>query len=123
VRKIRSAALVAAMLGCVSMFGAGAASAAGAYGDEGDKGKNGNTDTNVVVCEQNARVGDDIDQVAGLLNIATGDITLLGSPASNVTIQQQCSGDDSVAISGSEARTGDVLGDIGITLPPLPLPL
>jgi hypothetical protein len=119
VRKIRSAALVAAMLGCVSMFGAGAASAAGAYGDEGDNGNNGNSDTNVVVCEQDARIGDDIRQL-GLLNVATGPITLLGGsgPASNATIQQQCSGDDSVAISDSEARsgTGLELGDISLDL-------
>jgi hypothetical protein len=119
VRKIRSAALVAAMLGCVSMFGAGAASAAGAYGDEGNNGSNGNSDTNVVVCEQDARIGDETVQF-GLLNVATGPIALLGSgPASNATIQQQCSGDDSVAFSDNEATSGtglDVLGDIGLDL-------
>ncbi|WP_373465355.1 hypothetical protein [Streptomyces sp. V1I6] len=96
---------MAAMIGSVSMLGAGAASAAGAYGDEGDKAEN----TNVFVCEQAAEVDNSVDQV-GLINIAS----------SASSLQQICSGDDTVASSDAAADAGV---DIAITLPPLPLPL
>jgi hypothetical protein len=100
------------MLGSVSLFGAGAAAASDATGD---KDNTGGDKTNVVVCEQNARVGDDVLQL-GLVNIATGPITLLGSgPATATSVQQICSGEDTVASNGSAAESGTGL-DLGLGL-------
>ncbi|MGR8008928.1 hypothetical protein [Streptomyces hypolithicus] len=108
-RKLRNAALVAAMLGSFSMLGAGVATAADSYGDRDGKGK----DTNVVECEQRSRVGDDTFQL-GLVNLATGPITLLGSgPATAVSVQQICSGEDTLARNGAVAETGPGL-DLGL---------
>ncbi|WP_138906066.1 hypothetical protein [Streptomyces chryseus] len=88
------------------MLGAGAAAAGDgdAYGhpDGRHKGKDGN----VVVCEQRSRVSDDTFQL-GLVNVATGPITILGSgPATAVSVQQICSGEDTLARNGADAETG-----------------
>ncbi|MET9803734.1 hypothetical protein [Streptomyces sp. NPDC006368] len=110
-RKIRNAALVAAMLGSFSMFGAGVAAASDAadsYGDQVSK------DGNLVVCEQESRISDDTYQI-GLINIA-GPITLLGSgPATATSVQQICSGGDTLAGNGAAAETGTGL-DLGLDL-------
>ncbi|GAA1547315.1 hypothetical protein GCM10009730_65500 [Streptomyces albidochromogenes] len=112
-RKLRNAALVAAMLGSLSMLGAGVAAAADAYGDRDGRGKG--RDGNVVVCEQRSRVSDDTRQL-GLINLATGPITLLGSgPASSASVQQICSGEDTLARNGAVAETGPGL-DLGFGL-------
>jgi hypothetical protein len=100
------------MLGSVSVFGAGAAAATEATGD---KDNTGGDKTNLVVCEQNARVGDDTFQL-GLINVVTGPITLLGSgPATATSVQQICSGEDTVASNGSDAESGTGLDlDLGL---------
>ncbi|MBT2493968.1 hypothetical protein J7E96_36900 [Streptomyces sp. ISL-96] len=112
-RKLRNAALVAAMLGSFSMLGAGVAAAGDGYGhpDGRHKGKDGN----VVVCEQRSRVSDDTFQL-GLINLATGPITLLGSgPATAVSVQQICSGEDTLARNDADAETGPGLDlDLGL---------
>ncbi|MEU9982942.1 hypothetical protein [Streptomyces sp. NPDC050856] len=98
-RKLRNAALVAAMLGSFSMLGAGAAAA---YGDQDGTGKDGN----VVVCDQQSEISQDTFQL-GLINVATGPITVLGSgPATAVAVQQICSGEDTLAANEAEAETG-----------------
>lgn len=95
------------------MLGAGFATAADAYGDRDGRGKGKNG--NVVVCEQRSRVSDDTRQL-GLLNLATGPITLLGSgPATAVSVQQICSGEDTLARNGADAETGPGL-DLGLGL-------
>ncbi|MEU0088189.1 hypothetical protein [Streptomyces sp. NPDC006274] len=100
------------MLGSVSVFGAGAAAATEATGDNDNTGGD---KTNLVVCEQNARVGDDTFQL-GLINVVTGPITLLGSgPATATSVQQICSGEDTVAGNGSAAESGTGLDlDLGL---------
>ncbi|MEU9982183.1 hypothetical protein [Streptomyces sp. NPDC050856] len=105
-RKLRNAALVAAMLGSVSMLGAGAAAASDTYGDQ---------DGNVVVCDQQSEVSRDTFQL-GLINVVSGPITVLGSgPATAVSVQQICSGEDTVAANEADAETGPGL-DLGLDL-------
>ncbi|MFV0126280.1 hypothetical protein ACLGI4_00895 [Streptomyces sp. HMX112] len=103
-RKLRNAALVAAMLGSFSLLGAGAAAASDAYGDQDGKGKG--KDGNVVVCDQKSEISQDTFQL-GLINVATGPITVLGSgPATAVAVQQICSGEDTLARNEADAETG-----------------
>ncbi|MBT2492259.1 hypothetical protein J7E96_27855 [Streptomyces sp. ISL-96] len=107
-RKLRNAALVAAMLGSFSMLGAGVAAAGDGdgYGHPDGWGKGKGKDGNVVVCEQRSHVSDDTFQL-GLVNIATGPVTVLGSgPATAVSVQQICSGEDTRARNGADAETG-----------------
>ncbi|MET9800376.1 hypothetical protein [Streptomyces sp. NPDC006368] len=100
-RKIRNAALVAAMLGSFSVFGAGVASATDDADSYGDQYKYGN----VVVCDQQSRTSNNTYQL-GLLNI-TGPVTILGSgPATATAVQQICSGEDTLAGNGAAAETG-----------------
>ncbi|MEW2631943.1 hypothetical protein AB0903_09845 [Streptomyces sp. NPDC048389] len=88
------------------MFGAGVAAASDTTSD---KDNTGGDKTNVVICEQHSRVGDDTFQL-GLVNIATGPITLLGSgPATATSVQQICSGEDTVAGNSSTAETSSAL--------------
>ncbi|MFV0126225.1 hypothetical protein ACLGI4_00585 [Streptomyces sp. HMX112] len=78
------------------------ATASHATGDKEGTGKDGN----VVLCEQQSQISDDTTQI-GLINLATGPITLLGSgPATAVSVQQICSGEDTVAGNGADAETG-----------------
>ncbi|WP_170198390.1 hypothetical protein [Streptomyces chryseus] len=86
------------------MLGAGVAAAGDGYGhpDGWHKGKDGN----VVVCEQRSNVSQDTVQV-GLINVATGPVTVLGSgPATAVAVQQICSGEDTLARNDADAETG-----------------
>ncbi|WP_138899040.1 hypothetical protein, partial [Streptomyces chryseus] len=107
------------MFGSFSMLGAGVAAAGDAYGDRDDWGKSKGKDGNVVVCEQRSRVSDDTFQL-GLANVATGPITLLGSgPATAASVQQICSGEDTLARNDADAETGGGVVADG-TLLPLP---
>ncbi|MER7000788.1 hypothetical protein [Streptomyces sp. NPDC000410] len=100
-RKLRKAALVAAMVGSVSMFGAGVASAAGDGGD-----------TEVIYCE--AKVN---NVSVGLLNIPNLSLGLAGeaNPATTNAVQQTCgehnlSGQAAGANSGSGGLLNGLLG-------------
>ncbi|MEU4359300.1 hypothetical protein [Streptomyces virginiae] len=98
-RKLRKAALVAALVGSVSVFGAGVASA------------HGDTETdqpaNVTVCNQQSEVTQ-VTYQNGLINGP-----LLGSgPATATSPQQICSGRDSRGVNGASATTGGLLGGL-----------
>lgn len=100
-RKIRNAALVAAVLGSVSMFGAGIAVAS-----DGWDGKD-TWDGNLVICEQVSQVSGGDTYQTGLINIIAGPDTAFSSgPATAVAVQQICSGDDTLAENEAEAETG-----------------
>ncbi|MFD3701350.1 hypothetical protein ACFWUZ_35500 [Streptomyces sp. NPDC058646] len=105
-RKLRKAALVAAMAGSISVFGAGVASAHGADGRE--TGQPGN----VTACNQQAEV----TQVTFQNGLINGP--LLGSgPATATSSQQICSGRDSLGVNGASARTGGgLLSDLAPTV-------
>ncbi|MBT2493908.1 hypothetical protein J7E96_36555 [Streptomyces sp. ISL-96] len=105
-RKLRNAALVAAMLGSFSMLGAGVAAAGDGDGYGHPDGRHHGKDGNVVVCEQRSNVSQDTFQL-GLINVATGPVTVLGSgPATAVAVQQICSGEDTLARNDADAETG-----------------
>lgn len=89
-RKIRTATLVAAMIGTLSLAGAGVASAADYDGGKDDGGRN---------CVQGADQSDNNPSVTvGLLNL--GD--LFANKSEQNTIQQTCiNGDGSGAWTGS----------------------
>ncbi|WP_436790840.1 hypothetical protein [Yinghuangia sp. YIM S10712] len=107
-RKIRKAALVVAMVGSVSVFGASAA-----FADSDTGVGDAVVGADVVACDQHAEVGDETNQ-NGLVNLATGPITVLGSgPATSTSIQQACSGGDSVGVNGSAAESGAFGLDLG----------
>ncbi|MER7000789.1 hypothetical protein [Streptomyces sp. NPDC000410] len=96
-RKLRKAALVAAMVGSVSMFGAGVASAAGDGGD-----------TEVIYCE--AKVN---NVSVGLVNIPNLSLGLLfgdANPATTNAVQQTC-GEDNLSgqAAGANSGSGSVL--------------
>ncbi|WP_138899506.1 hypothetical protein [Streptomyces chryseus] len=88
------------------MLGASVAAAGDGDGYGHPDGRHHGKDGNVVVCEQRSDVSKDTFQV-GLINIATGPVTALGSgPATAVAVQQICSGGDTLARNDADAETG-----------------
>ncbi|WP_138907949.1 hypothetical protein [Streptomyces chryseus] len=88
------------------MLGAGVAAAGDGDGYGHPDGRHHGKDGNVVVCEQRSDVSQDTVQV-GLINVATGPVTVLGSgPATAVAVQQICSGEDTLARNDADAETG-----------------
>ncbi|MEU0005340.1 hypothetical protein ABZ079_13875 [Streptomyces sp. NPDC006314] len=110
VRKLREAALVAAMVGSISVFGVSVASAHGSHGgDDGDK--------NTVKCDQRSEVNY-VTYQNGLVNVP---LPLVGSgPATATSPQQTCSGRDSNARNEATAQSGTATGGDGTTPPPPP---
>ncbi|MEU1038536.1 hypothetical protein ACFYP4_16945 [Streptomyces sp. NPDC005551] len=109
-RKLRKAAVVTAMIGCVSTFGAGVASAedGSRYGDDtgGDSG--------VTLCEQSAEVPQNTVQ-NGLINL--GSLGLLGTgSAPSSAIQQICAGGDVDAANINDSEPTGGLLNLGLGL-------
>ncbi|MET9568456.1 hypothetical protein ABZY34_04805 [Streptomyces virginiae] len=104
-RKLRKAAVVAAVVGSISVFGAGAASAHGSDGSESDR------PGNATVCNQRSEVTQ-VTYQNGLINGP-----LLGSgPATATSPQQICSGRDSRGLNGGSATTGGLLSGLVSTV-------
>ncbi|MGW5849928.1 hypothetical protein ACWFQ8_18580 [Streptomyces sp. NPDC055254] len=97
-RKLREAALVVAVVGSISVFGAGGASADPHGGGDTDRG------TSLVQCDQRSEVTH-VTHQNGLINGP-----LLGSgPATATSPQQICSGKDSLGQNSASARSGGLL--------------
>ncbi|MET8677959.1 hypothetical protein ABZW18_10285 [Streptomyces sp. NPDC004647] len=133
-RKLRKVALVAAMVGSVSVLGAGVASAHGSEGSheykhdkaheykhdkaheyKHDKAHDDDGDvynTTVIDCDQSADTTNVTSQ-NGLINIAGSPITLLGSGnAESNSTQQICGIDNDENENESEAESGDAEGNV-----------
>jgi hypothetical protein len=100
-RKLREAAVVAAMVGGVSMFGAGAAFAGG-------------HEVAPVACNQDAGDNTAAPQTGGLANIA-GPVASGGAADSSAT-QQLCGIDNENAENTAGTSTGGAGGTLGLTL-------
>jgi hypothetical protein len=106
-RKLREAALVAAMVGTLGMVGAGVATATG------DDGNGTGTDGGTRLCVQNAEQSDPVYQI-GLINL--NQVPILGSVANPDVIQQSCvNGDNSGTWSGTntESNGNGLLNGLG----------
>jgi hypothetical protein len=110
-RNLRKAALVAAMVGSLGLFGGGVASATGVDGP-----------TTPVFCHQENDVNEETTQI-GLVNLSNSPLALLGgsNSSSNSTAQQNiCSGGDTVGVNTSESGDGGdgllggLLGGLGL---------
>ncbi len=95
-RKLREAAVVAAMVGSVSMLGAGVASAGGWEHEE----------TPTVNCDQDASTAVSETQIAGTITITPTDT---GGDADSSATQQICGIDN----SDNENEAGDATGGTG----------
>ncbi|MEU0374101.1 hypothetical protein ABZ070_28380 [Streptomyces sp. NPDC006283] len=101
-RNLRKAALVAAMIGSLGMFGAGAASATGI------------ADSDPALCNQEATIGDETVQY-GLINVSDLPISILSSTneVAQNQVTLQCSGGDSASQQQQQATaTNDISGSL-----------
>ncbi|MER5968959.1 hypothetical protein ABT112_04295 [Streptomyces sp. NPDC002055] len=113
-RKLRKAALVAAMVGSVSMLGGTVASAHDAHKSH----KHRDADVvDVNYCNQRSENHNETSQ-NGLVNLSNTPITLLGSGPSEATATQQICGDKNWR-NDIEADTdsGDADGELNLGLP------
>ncbi|WP_455351309.1 hypothetical protein [Streptomyces sp. SYSU K217416] len=113
-RKLRRAALVAAMVGSLGMVGAGVASAQDAY-DNGDDKKD---KTVVVACEQanlsESTQGDASNyEGGGLLGLIPLNLSLLDTTANQTQQQNICAGGDVYAVQVQETSGGLLNGLLG----------
>ena len=98
--KLREAALVATMVGSVSMLGAGVASAGGG-GEEAPR-------TVIVNCEQEANNNTSTPTVGGLITV-TGPLIVAGDGDSSAR-QQVCGiGNEDIENAGGDSTGGDAV--------------
>ena len=98
-RKLREAAVVAAMVGSVSMLGAGVASAGGWEHEE-------KPSTPTVNCNQDASNNESTTQINGLIE---ADLLGPGGDADASATQQICG----IGNSDNENEAGDATGGVG----------
>ncbi|MFD7132765.1 hypothetical protein [Streptomyces sp. NPDC059894] len=119
-RKIGKAALVAAMIGSLTMVGAGVASAADGHRSTTDSGyrsdtkdtKDTKSDGATKQCVNYAEVNSDSSS-SGLVNALNNvNVNILGFSSEKPTLQQSCSIGDNSTSGNLNANGGDSLLDL-----------